>query len=216
MFITRGEGAAAELLTFEHPHAGTQVPAGTGEVGETPEQAALREAAEETGLRSLRILAYLGRELVVLPEGIAAVLRATKLFDQPAPDSSSERGYFLPRGTPVAILGEESGYAAVSCQPLDMAASPPVRVQDARGFVRASILTRRLERHFYHLTADEETPPSWQVATDGHLFRLAWRPLRPAPALYRIQAPWLERFAERLAGQAPADQGEAPLEGADA
>lgn len=43
-----------ELLVFEHtpeePDAGVQVPAGGLEPGETPEQAAVREAREETGL----------------------------------------------------------------------------------------------------------------------------------------------------------------------
>lgn len=45
----------------DHPEAGIQVPAGTMEAGETPEVAVLREAFEETGLRGLRIVRYLGR-----------------------------------------------------------------------------------------------------------------------------------------------------------
>jgi 8-oxo-dGTP pyrophosphatase MutT (NUDIX family) len=51
------------LLIFSHPlqpEAGLQVPAGTMEDGETPEQAVLREAAEETGLDGLRIVRFLG------------------------------------------------------------------------------------------------------------------------------------------------------------
>jgi len=52
-----------ELLVFrhsDHPEAGLQVPAGTLETGETPEQAVLREAQEETGLAGLEIRACLG------------------------------------------------------------------------------------------------------------------------------------------------------------
>jgi 8-oxo-dGTP pyrophosphatase MutT (NUDIX family) len=51
------------LLVFDHtesPEAGTQVPAGTLEAGETPHEAVLREAFEESGLRGLAVRAYLG------------------------------------------------------------------------------------------------------------------------------------------------------------
>lgn len=37
-----------------------QIPGGTVEVGERPEQAALREAQEETGLRALEVVSFLG------------------------------------------------------------------------------------------------------------------------------------------------------------
>ena len=58
-YITDGDS----LLVFSHPHhpeAGIQVPAGTVEEGESPEEAVLREAREETGLDGLKIQAYLG------------------------------------------------------------------------------------------------------------------------------------------------------------
>ena len=40
----------SELLAFEHPFAGNQIVKGSIEVGETPEQACIRELAEESGL----------------------------------------------------------------------------------------------------------------------------------------------------------------------
>ena len=58
-YITRG----SYLLVFTHPdspEAGTQVPGGTLEPGEMPEDAALREAIEETGLAGLRLSIFLG------------------------------------------------------------------------------------------------------------------------------------------------------------
>jgi 8-oxo-dGTP pyrophosphatase MutT (NUDIX family) len=51
------------LLIFSHPHepeAGLQVPAGTLLDGESPENGALREAQEETGLSGLRVVRFLG------------------------------------------------------------------------------------------------------------------------------------------------------------
>ncbi len=55
--------AQQHLLVFCHPYApeaGIQVPAGTIEDNETPEQAVLREAFEETGLPNLTLSKFLG------------------------------------------------------------------------------------------------------------------------------------------------------------
>jgi 8-oxo-dGTP pyrophosphatase MutT (NUDIX family) len=68
-YITRGD----RLLVFSQPNgveAGIQVPAGTMEPGETPEEAVLREAYEETGLGHLEIVSFLGeREIDQRPYG---------------------------------------------------------------------------------------------------------------------------------------------------
>jgi 8-oxo-dGTP pyrophosphatase MutT (NUDIX family) len=54
------------LLVFSHPNApeaGIQVPAGTMRPDERPDEAALREAYEETGLSSLEMVSFLGEHL---------------------------------------------------------------------------------------------------------------------------------------------------------
>lgn len=59
------------LLVFRHvdgPDAGIQVPGGTMEEGEVPEEAVMREAFEETGLTGLRMRAFLGDTLHAFPE----------------------------------------------------------------------------------------------------------------------------------------------------
>lgn len=59
VYITQG----TQLLVFEHPEspeAGIQVPAGTLEADESPEQGVLREAHEETGLSELVLGEFLG------------------------------------------------------------------------------------------------------------------------------------------------------------
>ncbi len=58
-YITQG----SRLLIIEyvdHSYTEPQVPGGTIEPGESPEQAALREAEEETGLTELKIVSFLG------------------------------------------------------------------------------------------------------------------------------------------------------------
>lgn len=52
-YITRKTAGRTELLVFEHkdfPEAGFQIPAGTVDPEEIPEQAVLREILEESGL----------------------------------------------------------------------------------------------------------------------------------------------------------------------
>ena len=54
------------LLLFRHvysPEAGIQVPAGTIEAGESPEEAVLREAFEETGVSDLTLDCFLGEQV---------------------------------------------------------------------------------------------------------------------------------------------------------
>lgn len=51
------------LLLFKHvglPEAGIQVPAGTIEIGESPEAAAIREIQEESGLTDITLVSALG------------------------------------------------------------------------------------------------------------------------------------------------------------
>lgn len=60
-YITLGD----KLLVFnqrDFPEAGVQVPAGTVEAGEDIADAVLREAEEETGLKGLQLVQYLGAE----------------------------------------------------------------------------------------------------------------------------------------------------------
>ena len=66
-YITHGN----RLLVFDHvhfPEAGTQVPGGTLKLGEHPDDAVMREASEETGLRNLRLGVRLGELDHALPE----------------------------------------------------------------------------------------------------------------------------------------------------
>jgi 8-oxo-dGTP pyrophosphatase MutT (NUDIX family) len=64
-YVTRERHGRTELLVFDHrdhPDAGTQVPAGRIDAGETLEEGLLRELHEEAGLDRVRIV----RELPII------------------------------------------------------------------------------------------------------------------------------------------------------
>lgn len=66
-YVTRRNNNRFQLLVFDHrdfPAAGTQVPAGTVEAGETAEDAVLREIEEEAGLElpQLRLVSKLATD----------------------------------------------------------------------------------------------------------------------------------------------------------
>jgi len=58
----RAGGSEPRILLLQHETGKWMLPKGTIERGETPDGVALREVAEETGLRSVRIVADLGEE----------------------------------------------------------------------------------------------------------------------------------------------------------
>ncbi len=60
-YITSGRRILL-LAHPDHPEAGIQVPAGTMQQDETVEQAAIREATEETGLTELEFVEVLGEQ----------------------------------------------------------------------------------------------------------------------------------------------------------
>jgi 8-oxo-dGTP pyrophosphatase MutT (NUDIX family) len=74
-YITQGN----KFLVFSHPfhpEAGIQVPAGSIKTGESPAEAVLREAQEETGLDGLELRAFLGvQEYDFSPYGRAEIQR---------------------------------------------------------------------------------------------------------------------------------------------
>ena len=58
--MLRGAGTSVEILAFRHPEAGLQLVKGSIERGERPEEASLRELAEESGITEARVVRSLG------------------------------------------------------------------------------------------------------------------------------------------------------------
>lgn len=87
-YITRNTARGTEVLVFAHvePESGIQVPKGTIEQGETPEEAVLREAYEETGLVGLELTRPLATDTVRFP-------------NDPANDRIHERHFYQLRAS---------------------------------------------------------------------------------------------------------------------
>ncbi len=89
-YVTRERHGNTELLVFEHrdhPEAGTQVPAGRIDPGETVEEGLLRELHEEAGLDRVRIV----RELPLLGEWVVTSRYKNHAFEVRAEGATPDR-----------------------------------------------------------------------------------------------------------------------------
>jgi 8-oxo-dGTP pyrophosphatase MutT (NUDIX family) len=96
-YVTRERHGRTELLVFEHrdhPEAGTQVPAGRIDPGETLEEGLLRELHEEAGLGRVRIV----RELPVLGEWVGTSRYENHAFEVRAEDGTPDTWEHLVHG----------------------------------------------------------------------------------------------------------------------
>lgn len=188
--VTRETEKGRELLLFRHPTAGIQLPAGTVELNELPEIAVLRELQEETGIKDATLLSKIGEMLQPIPPQLYYILRTTKLFDEPTHDANTT-GFTLFRGAAIRHLQDCQTFAQVAFEEYDLGQTPPTLVFYQEGYVRRSLLTRSVLRHFYHLTLTHDTPTEWDQWADGHLFHCYWSPLQPIPQLVWSQQDWL-------------------------
>jgi 8-oxo-dGTP pyrophosphatase MutT (NUDIX family) len=194
-FVTRSTPGGEELLMFEHPYAGFQIPAGTVEAGEAPEDAVLREAAEETGLLGFHLRAGLGSEDWRLPEVLRFIAERTTVYGRPDPTSFDWS--FLPRGTLVHVERAVPGFSQVTFQEWDRWPERNYLSMRITGWVPDGVLATVRRRHFFHLLHPGDTPAHWTVPVDNHLFRLFWAPLDRLPRPTSPQDGWLS-FLRRV------------------
>lgn len=196
--MTRSSGSSSghELLVFQHPDAGIQLPAGTVEPGEAFETAALREVEEETGLSNSRLISKLGSDITPL-DSVKAVFEETALMT--GPSSEAERLALLPRGYWCRINGEQDEYSEVLYEEFNYNVDPPRVIVRYGGWVRSSTLAHRMERHFFHVEATGATQDRWvQRAEDRFDFECYWVPIVPKPDIQSPQQEWIDAHYEAL------------------
>lgn len=203
--ITRQGDHGPELLVFQHPTAGIQLPAGTVEVDEPVEAALQREVEEETGLTGVQIEHSLGVQATDLGNNWRLVTRLAHLLVGPV-ENTLQLGFYLTRGAWVRQIGEVNGFAEVVYEETDLNIEPPRLLARISGWLPAGWLAARLERHFFHLTLTSPAPTSWEKPSDGgHIFHLFWTPLIPRPRLVTGQDEWLDLVYEPLIKSLSAD-----------
>jgi 8-oxo-dGTP pyrophosphatase MutT (NUDIX family) len=188
-FITRPGPAGTEILLFRHPSAGIQIPAGTVEEGETLEQAVLREAAEETGLKNVRLVSRMG-ERDELPYRFTHVIAsATKVYARP--DRTSFDWAALRRGIGVRLLRQQDGFAQVTYDEWDHIPECNYISYQITGWVPEESLALACRRTFFHLALVGAAPDEWDQFSDNHRFHLFWAPWDALPEIVTPQAEWV-------------------------
>lgn len=194
LFITRESPSGKQLLMFQHPNAGIQLPAGTVEIDETPEQAAYREAYEETGLDQWEWIRQLGVEVVPIPDGQVALLESFALHNLEGEPHFVQ----LQRGAKVQVLSARDDLARVRYEMDPLQAGKMINEQ-VIGDLPAGLLVEKQQRTFFHLHTAQQTPDQWDHLADmGWTFTCFWTPLANPAALHPAQASWLERWNMQL------------------
>ncbi len=144
-----------EVLLARHAFGGIQFPAGAVELGEAPEAAATRVAADETALDALGAPRPAG---VSVEEVVGAgwlVAQTTPVFLRP--DARSGSWAILRRGISVISEREQDGFVQVTYEEVDRLPSPQYLSARITGWVPREALARVRRRFFFMLPCEGAT-----------------------------------------------------------
>jgi 8-oxo-dGTP pyrophosphatase MutT (NUDIX family) len=194
VFITRDTLDGREVLVFQHPHAGIQLPAGTVEDGETYEEGALREAYEETGVKNLSIVQHLGVIELSFADEVRRVLEDVTLLQTP---NGTPTEYLLDRGLYVSAGETRDGYTFVAHH-ADL--DPYFPFPGASGWVNSeAVQPHHSVRHLFHLQTSDDLPDEWEHLAEGkYNFRFFWVNVNDNPNLVEDQQSWWDTAIDRL------------------
>jgi len=188
-----------QLLTFLHPQAGRQIPAGSVDPGETTREAAERELAEETGVMSLNKLFELDQRIEELGNN-AVALKDVRLKLAPT-SQASDTSMTIKRGHRVEIKEAEGGWLRVKQVLFDLTQEPPIRLPGAEGWASAAAFCTKVRRTFFFAEAADTGHNRWDHAADGHLFQIEWVDLESDISLVEGQIEWLASHRFQLSEQ---------------
>lgn len=195
-FIVRENSGIKELLVFKHPTAGTQIPAGTVERGETIEVAVKREAYEETGLQLVEIQEHLGCVENELAETERVIAETTEVYIEPH-SNAMPYAQKLNRGLTVNYHAKQDRFTHISYMEYDRHPNPTCIRTNITGWIPNENLSEKKRRHFFLLTTQAETADAWALQSDGgHIFSPYWTPLSPKPEIIPPQNRWLDFLYE--------------------
>jgi 8-oxo-dGTP pyrophosphatase MutT (NUDIX family) len=191
-FILRSRNNEPEILIFEHPRAGLQIPAGTVELNESPEEALYREVFEETGLKAVEIIEKIAQEHQFTSKDEAILLQTMRCFGWPA-QSAQRKGPLFTRGQRVQVFERKVGFTHINYLEHDYNQEPVELIEQVDGWLPSEMLTQEIIRHFYAVRVKEDTPGSWSQLSDrGQTFNVRWEGLNPDPVLIEAQSEWLQ------------------------
>ena len=143
------------VLVFDHPTAGVQFPAGTVELGEPHNLAAMRELEEETGVVVDAV------ELWSQAESQPVDLCYTLV------DVQTHDGTTIPRGYRVELLGHADPQEFVRTE-YDYNVDPPRVLSRRDGLAPSSAFTSRVTRSFFVAATPYKEPWQW-IGDDGNV-----------------------------------------------
>jgi 8-oxo-dGTP pyrophosphatase MutT (NUDIX family) len=188
-FITRQTKTGHQLLLLDHPYAGIQIPAGTVEPDENPEQAVRRETFEETGLTISSPLEFLGYQETHLPNELAIILPPATIYARP--NVTSFDWICIRSGVQVQVMQKTDEFSQITYIEHDQVPEPNFVSMQITGWVQDQFLAKIRKRYFYRLIFEGPTKPQWEVFSDHHHFRLFWASLDQLPDIIPPQDGWL-------------------------
>lgn len=197
VFVIREKNGKKQVLLFQHPSAGIQIPAGTVEVGENTLEAAIREMKEETGITTFDKIECVGKENTRLEKNYAMIF--TRPIAYSRPDKDSFDWCTFRRGIKVTVNRKsENGFTLVSYKEFDDFYNPTYITYEVTGWVTDDSLAYNMSRDFYMVSTSSCMEDSWEKFTDNHTFRLFWADIDNLPMIVTPQDQWIKHLIKTV------------------